>query len=308
MFTEEHAALLPEDIRSDPGLQSFNDFGGLAKSYLETKSMVGRSIQLPAKDGKPEDLAKWQTETGAKLKDLGLTIAKPNEPPPETPDKYDFKVEGFAPEVIKDDIVVNLFREFAHENKIPNGTANKLVEFWAKKGAPALLAKLNEAQAANQVEMIEQPEERDKVWAEAFKGLEPSKISAERDETVAMTKAEIPELEDFMTGTAPSGGPWMTNGDHPAMIKILQFIRQQKQPDFGGHVNGSNVSMDSAAASEAEDIRSNPANAKHKLYMSGDQHTLDYVDNLWKKAYGDKEVVANEFLPKIIDRTGTNGR
>lgn len=56
MLPDDQAALLPEDIRGNPAIQSFNDFGGLAKSYIDTKAMVGNSVRLPGKDAKPEDI------------------------------------------------------------------------------------------------------------------------------------------------------------------------------------------------------------------------------------------------------------
>jgi hypothetical protein len=276
---EEHAALLPEDIRSDPTLQNYNDFGSMAKSFIETKAMVGRSIQLPAKDGKPEDFDKWAGETGAKLKDYGYTVAKPNEPPPEKPDAYDFKVEGFDPQAIKSDIVANSFKEFAHGEKLSQAQANRFVEWWAKKGAPAVMAKMDEAQAAQQIEMIEQPEQRDKILGEVFQGAHKQALEL-RDNTITTLKAEIPELEDFLTGTAPYGAPWMTNRDHPAMVKLLNFVGEMKQQDFGGHVTGLTAAdtMDSVD-DEISKLRaeSNATSDQRERNRIGDKITQLYL-------------------------------
>jgi hypothetical protein len=47
-------AALPEALRADPSLASFSDLGALAKSFIETKSLVGKSIRPPGPDAAPE--------------------------------------------------------------------------------------------------------------------------------------------------------------------------------------------------------------------------------------------------------------
>lgn len=94
--------------------------------------------------------------------------------------------------------------------------------------------------------------------------------------------------------------------DYP--LAAMAIYRLMKESGFGDTRNdgGSSPMLDDAAnalLAEAKDIQSNPANAKNKLYNANDPATVEYVDGLYKRAYGDKEVIANEFLPKIIDRT-----
>lgn len=47
-------AALPEDMRADAAFASFTDVAGLAKSYRETKALVGASIRPPGPDAGPE--------------------------------------------------------------------------------------------------------------------------------------------------------------------------------------------------------------------------------------------------------------
>jgi hypothetical protein len=47
-------ATLPEEIRNDPSLASFKDLGALARSLIETKALVGRSIRPPGPDASSE--------------------------------------------------------------------------------------------------------------------------------------------------------------------------------------------------------------------------------------------------------------
>lgn len=232
-LSEEIVSQLPEDIRSDPALQSFNDIGGMAKSYLETKSMVGRSIQLPTKDSKPEDVERWTGETSAKLKDHGLTLSKLNEAPPATPEAYDIKLDGVAPEAIKGDKVIQSFTQWAHKNGIGNAQANGLVEWYAKDVLPMMQASMKEGAP----EMIEDQAAVERVLGGVFKS-ETKEMLAARDQAIAGLKAEVPELADLLEGAAPYGKPWMAIKDHPAMVKLLKFVADAKQPDFGGHLDG----------------------------------------------------------------------
>lgn len=52
--TQDWRATLPEAIRNDPSLSSFKDIGALAQSFIETKSLVGKSIRPPGPDARPE--------------------------------------------------------------------------------------------------------------------------------------------------------------------------------------------------------------------------------------------------------------
>lgn len=46
--------LLPEELQANESLTQFNSLGDLAKSYVETKGMVGRSIRIPSEDAGDE--------------------------------------------------------------------------------------------------------------------------------------------------------------------------------------------------------------------------------------------------------------
>jgi hypothetical protein len=257
---DEIVSQLPEDVRSDPALSSFNDLGSLAKSYVETKSLVGSSIRLPGKDSKPEDIDKWSGETSAKLKDHGLTLAKLKEAPPATPDAYEFKLEGVTPEQIKGDKVIQSFSQWAHKNGVGNAQANGMVEWYAKEIVPMLQEQLR-GQAP---EILEEQGAIERVLGNVFKADTKQMLGA-RDAAINQLKAEIPELEDFLNGTAPYGKPWMTNKDHPALVKLLKFVADAKQPDFGGNLDGiiGGETLDSIQQ-KIDAIRENPK-------MSGDK-------------------------------------
>jgi hypothetical protein len=295
-LAEDQAALLPEDVRSDPGLQSFNDFGGLAKSYLETKSMVGRSIQLPGKDSKPEDVDKWAGETSAKLKDHGYVLNKPSDPAPASPDAYEFKVEGVAPEVIKADPILNEFRAFAHSKGMNNAMANDQLAFFQAKIMP--LIQKNAQGQLESVDMVEEEGQINKIIEERFKGETVTRRS-EYDRGILALSPVIPDLPDFLEGTAPYGKSWIPNKSHPAIIQLISEVGRMTGQDFGGNMNSNGNAVDHTALSEARDIQSNPDNAKYKLYRNNDRETVAYVNSLYEKAHGKGEVNPNDFAPKL---------
>ena len=51
---QDWRAALPEGLRSDPSLSTFKDVAALAQSFVETKSLVGKSIRPPGPDAAPE--------------------------------------------------------------------------------------------------------------------------------------------------------------------------------------------------------------------------------------------------------------
>lgn len=79
--TDWRAGLAPE-LRAEKSLESFKDVNALAKSFVETKRMVGKPFEVPPADAKPEQLAEYRRRAGI----------------PESADKYDVKL----PEAPKD--------------------------------------------------------------------------------------------------------------------------------------------------------------------------------------------------------------
>jgi len=53
--TPTFADSLPEDLRGNESLANFKDVGGLAKSFVEMKSMQGSSIRIPSEDASEDD-------------------------------------------------------------------------------------------------------------------------------------------------------------------------------------------------------------------------------------------------------------
>ncbi len=275
------ASTIPPEIMSHESIGRYNSLPELMKGHVELQEYRGRSIGLP-KAG--EDVAKWQAETGEKLKGHGFSVSPLSEPPPQTPDAYDFKVEGVTPEQLKEDIGVNAFRKFAHEEGMSNAKANKYIEFYAKQVVPALMAKLKDGAPA-EIEMIEGDDAVSKVLGERFKTEAPIRRE-ERDKAITSLSQTIPDLKDFLEGTAPNGKAWMANKDHPAMVQLLSEVARMQAQDFGGGVNGTaSVEGASAAKKEADDIIGNKENPSYAKYWKGDKDTVEKVNKLYEKAH-----------------------
>lgn len=108
---------LPDDLRSEKALADFKDVGSLAKSYVETKRMVGDAVRVPGKDAKPEEVTAFHRKLGV----------------PESPDKYDVKL----PEVPKDHpawepTVVAGFKGVAHQAGLTPAQVQAVVDWYAK--------------------------------------------------------------------------------------------------------------------------------------------------------------------------------
>lgn len=111
---------IPEDLRADPSLKDFKDVGGLAKSYVDTKRMVGANgNRRPADDAPAEE---WTTYFGKR------------QGRPETIDKYAFKVPALPegmPGINEDR--VSSFRELSHSLGLGNRETQAFVDWEAKQ-------------------------------------------------------------------------------------------------------------------------------------------------------------------------------
>ena len=267
---------LPEDIRSSPTFEKFNDVGSMAKSYVEMEKRFGRAVTIPGTDAK--EIETWKSEHLPKLQHVFADRL-----PPAKADEYEFKFDGMADEVIKSDKTLGIFREQAHKLGLSKSQAAGLVETFAKDILPALLP----AKGA-EVDFI-QGEHVDSLMAEVFKGESTQRI-AEYKQHVELLSHDIPELKDLLNdGVAPYGqaseNKALALGDHPAMVKLIGLVAKMTSPDFSGQANGHMSPDAQSAVTEAKDIIRNKQNPKYEAYHRGDPDVAAYVDSLMKKGY-----------------------
>lgn len=230
-LSEEAIQQIPEDIRGEASLSKFNDFGGMAKSYINLEKKIGSSIPLPGKDFTPEELKAWQNDSALRLRDTGLTFAKIQDLPPEKPDAYEFNVEGIEPEKINNDKAIAGFKNVAHKLGLNQAQAGEMVNWYLKDVIPMLKA---DGEAA-MPKMIEDQAGIEQVLNDRFRGETKQRL-ADSEKATRDLSASIPDLKDLLEGTAPNGDSWMPIKYHPAWVALSSEVARMRQQDFGGHV------------------------------------------------------------------------
>ena len=107
---------LPDDLKADKSLESFKDVPALAKSFIETKKLVGtkQTPAVPGDKASPEEVSAWR-------KALGV---------PDTPEGYTPKQHPIMalPEWNKE--AQGAFLKLAHEESIPPKTLDRILGFY----------------------------------------------------------------------------------------------------------------------------------------------------------------------------------
>jgi hypothetical protein len=137
---------LPDDLKADPSLATFNDPAALAKSYVNAQKLIGKDkISLPDKHATDED---WNNI----FSKLGL---------PKELAEYQVDVEKDAG---LDETFINQFKENAHKAGVLPKQAKKLLDWYTKASKETLGAyqnDINSKQAA-----LEEVLKKD--WGAAF--------------------------------------------------------------------------------------------------------------------------------------------
>ena len=113
----------------DTGTREWVEKAGLkdVKSVVEkarnAESLIGRSVQIPGDDAKPEDVDKYILKATEKFR-------------PKDPDGYEFKLpEGIPKEMPYDAEFAKTFKAEAHKNGLPTKQATALHDFYVNSVA-----------------------------------------------------------------------------------------------------------------------------------------------------------------------------
>ena len=167
---------LPDDIKSDPSLQSFKDVDGLAKSYIHAQKLVGsEKTAVPRDDwsdsdwsghydrlGRPDTSENYKTPEGVEadlsaskkaLYDAGLSqkqassvLAHINEVSEGIVSQQE-KQEHQDVNSARDELAKEYGRDAPHKLDVAKGVLQKF-------GSPDLLQQLNSSGMANNIELI----------------------------------------------------------------------------------------------------------------------------------------------------------
>lgn len=118
----------PEEIRSDPSWEKFNDMGSVAKSYLEVQRKKDSGLSLPDEKATPEDIEKWRGEHLPKLHARGII-----ELPPSKVEDYKLpEIEGYTPDKT---VVDSFLKDVAFQHKLTPKQVEAVLKFEAARTA-----------------------------------------------------------------------------------------------------------------------------------------------------------------------------
>lgn len=258
----------PVPLRETQFVKETPDFKTFVRGAYDAHREVG--ARIPVKhDGKPESIVEWRKTHLPTLYKSGLLDA-----PPATPEDYGVVKPEDIPEGLSwDDDRAKKYAGILHKYGVPKGIVPELMELHkeALTGAHmALKTSKDEGIAALKKEYGVDYETR-------------------VEETKRLTAAifNSPEELAFFENTGM--------GNHPAFLSVMMRMARLALSDSsvlaglpgaggGGGMTGDEVRK------ELADIMSNVQNPKNKLYWQKDKATMDYVEGLYKKAYGEGKV------------------
>lgn len=260
---------IPDDVKADTTLApilekiSEKDVPALVKSHVHLVHKMGSAINLPGKDAKPEEMAALQT----RLREAGVMPAFP-----ATPQEYGIVKPDQLPEGI------------GWNDQLATGLAGILHKYQVPKEAAAELLQLHQDSIVGAHKTLQTSFD---AGVAALKKEFGAEYDSRKEAAGRMIRGmfKTPEEEAFIND--------LGLGDHPGFLGVIMRLAPLALQDSsfmaniahpGGELTGDEVRK------EMSDIMSNPENPKHKLYWQKDKATLEYVDNLYKRAYGNKPV------------------
>lgn len=117
-FSEGWLDRLPDDLKGHASLKVLPSLTDLAKSYVQTKSMVGKRLEAPGENATPEQVAEWRKVLGT----------------PETPEGYLGDAKSLRPEGIPEELWdagnEKEFLALAHKHNLPPSAVKEIMGFY----------------------------------------------------------------------------------------------------------------------------------------------------------------------------------
>lgn len=228
--------MLPDDLKQEPSLKDIKDVGTLAKSFVETKKLVGASIRPPGPDAAPEAKKEFREKM---LKHDPALIYFPDDAPedvqaalwkrlgrPEKPEEY-------APADGVDGLNVDELRALARATGMTKAQFKELTRL------------MGESTAAQRDSVAAEAAKLKTEWGAAYEErLLGAKAHAMR---MGLTEAEVGNLTPKQlrawaasakaVGTAPAGeGDRQRDGVPPGRITPAEAMMQlgeiEARPEF----------------------------------------------------------------------------
>jgi hypothetical protein len=260
----------PMPMRDHPFIKDTPDVPTLLKRALDTHHEVGRRIPLNVDKTKPEEIEAWRNTNLPRLYDAGVLVKPPADAKEYEITKPDELIDGLT---------------WSDERAARFGTLG--IKHGLTKAAM---------------------DEFRQIHMEALTGTQ-STLKLAYDTSMAALKREFgdkfePTMEDAKRLTkvifkGPEELAFFDEtklGNHPGFLGVIMRLSQLAKADSSlveaMSQEGAKPTGDEVRA-ELADIMSNPNNPKNKLYYGQDKTTLQYVEDLYRKAYGDAKIVIN---------------
>lgn len=213
---------LPPEYKADAALKDVPDVTTLAKNYINTKSLVGRSVALPGENATPEERSAFYAKLGR----------------PEKPEQYEGPKDFKPHKALQiDNTQLDGFRKTFHELGIP------------KKAGERLIADYLNTMNTN-VAAMEQAREQEtqRVMAELDKEWGTNKDGNIKIALQAVERFGGTELKQFFDETGI--------GNNPVLIKMFHKIGTMVSEDrsAGGGGSGGNFNDPASAAAEIDKL------------------------------------------------------
>lgn len=258
--------------RDLPFVKESPDVGHFIKKAIDEHREIGSRLPIkfsedPAK--RVTELDAWKKEHLPKLYTAGILTA-----PPSKIEEYDIKRPAEIPDGIgwSDDLVPKL-GNIALKHGLPKAAIPELIELHKE----ALLGVQKELKTDYDTSMV--------LLRKEF-GAE---TDAKMEEAKRLTKLifKTPEELAFFADTGA--------GNHPAFLSVLMrlsaFAKQDNSlvNDLAVRGDGAKISGEDAR-NELSLIMNDPKNPRHEGYRRGDPTVMQYIAELYQKAYGTGKV------------------
>jgi hypothetical protein len=222
-------ASLPDELRAEKSLESFKDVGALAKSYVETKRMVGDALKVPGDKATPEEMSAFYTKLGR----------------PEAADKYTVKAPTFPEDmgIAWDGELQAAFLSQAHTAGLSNTQAQGMIDWYAR----ALMRQHDSATTRTAAERKQAESALRQVWGTAH------------DRNVGLARAAAHKL----FGADPDVlEAFEGKGNNPAIVRGLHAVGELlfERGEIRGDDVGGGRTADEIEA-EISRIREDPKSA-----------------------------------------------
>jgi len=263
---EQNGTKLP--VKEHPFVKESTDLPHFVNRALEQHHEVGARVPVKKLET-PEAITEWRKTHLPKFYETGLL-----DKPPASPDEYEIKkpaelVDGL---LWSDENAVELGR-ILHKHGVPKTAAQELLALHTKTligNQTMLKAEYDTGITALKTEF---GDKYDETFADAQRLT--ALIFKNQDEVDFFERTQL--------------------GNHPGFLSVLMRLSKFAKQDSsilppGGSPDGTGATAEQVR-SEVADIMYNPSNPKNKLFYQRDPATLQYIDELYKKAYGTGQVL-----------------